>query len=85
MNEFEVEKDYTLIGNQLEMLINATVPGFIIKWVKGDSGNQCGCDKRREWLNDKHLDYREWRITRAQTNYKIAKDKLDRLMKQYYE
>ena len=79
------EKDYTLIGNQLEMLINATVPQFIIRWIKGDSGKECNCDKRREWMNNKHLDYREWKISRAESNYKKAKDKLDYLMRQYYE
>ncbi len=80
----EPEKDLTLIGNQLEMLIEATVPRCIINLVKG-KGNDCNCDKRREWMNNKHLDYREWRISRLENNYKKAKDKLDYLMKQYYD
>ena len=80
----EVEKDYTLIGNRLEMLINACVPQFIITWVKGDSGKECGCDKRREWMNDKHYQYRMWRYYKAIDNYDIAKEKL-RIIKEKIE
>lgn len=79
MKEFEVEEvdvDYTLLGYRVESLINATVPQCIIDWFHN---NDCGCDKRREWLNDKHFQFRMWRLNRAESNYKKAKQKLDNL------
>ena len=85
MDEFNMEQpeiDYTLLGQRVEDFINAVVPTWFITWFKKDG---CNCEKRKEWLNNLHLDYREWKITRAQNNFKIAKNKLDGLMKKYYE
>ena len=85
MDNHELEQppiDYTLLGQRVEDFINAVVPTWFINWWKKGG---CGCEKRKEWLNNKNLDYREWRISRAETNYKIAKDKLDRLMHKYYD
>lgn len=37
------------LGDKLEKVIEAVVPAKIVKKVKE---NDCGCDKRKEWLND---------------------------------
>lgn len=81
MDNFELEPieiDYTLLGNRVESIIELILPTFIIKWFHN---NECGCDKRKEWLNNKHLDYREWRIKKATSNYNKARAKLDKLIK----
>jgi hypothetical protein len=88
-NDFEIElevddPDYTLLGNRIEQWIQAHVPNFIL-WIvkKLSKENDCGCNKRKEWLNNKHLDYRERKLDKAQSHYDLARHKLNILKIRY--
>jgi hypothetical protein len=72
----DVEEDLTLLGHRVEQFINAVVPTFIVRWFHD---HECGCIKRREYLNDKHYQFRQWRLKRAENNYTKAREKLDKL------
>lgn len=88
-NDFQVEyeTDYTLWGEQLERIINATVPDWFIRWFKKDG---CNCNLRKDLLNNWNLDYREYKQAvrdneieqeyLRQTNYDTAINKLDSLI-----
>jgi len=84
--EIELEvvenEDYTLLGNRVEQWINACIPNWIIKLFKGKE-NDCGCDKRKEWLNDWHFNLRMKRLDKAESNYNKALHKLNQLKIRY--
>lgn len=82
-NDFDLEPieiDHTLLGNRIKAYIEFILPKFMIKWFHN---HDCGCDKRQEWLNEKHLQYRDAKIKKAQTNYLIAKAKMNNLLKKW--
>lgn len=58
-----IEIDHTLLGNRVEMFINAVVPDWILFYLHN---NDCGCIERKEYLNDKHHKYRMKRIERLE-------------------
>lgn len=86
-NNYEIEleidnPDYTLLGYRIEQWIEACIPNWIINFIQ-KNGNKCGCNKRREWFNNKHLDWRDRKLDKATSNYYIALDKLNKLKIRY--
>ncbi len=86
MDEFKLEldnPDYTLLGYRVEQFINAVVPNWILWFFKSKKNDACGCNKRREWLNNLHLDWRDKKLDKAESNYNIARHKLNELKIRY--
>lgn len=69
----EIEIDPTLWGNHLEEIISWYIPKKVIDWMHD---NECGCNKRKEWLNDKCYQYRDRKYKKSLTNFDIAKEKV---------
>ncbi|MEM1337276.1 MAG: hypothetical protein AAGF96_05975 [Bacteroidota bacterium] len=46
-------EDGTGLGDKIE----AAIPETLKKAVKAIAGEDCGCQKRKEWLNNLHFDY----------------------------
>jgi hypothetical protein len=54
-----------LAGDELEALLKKMGADKLTKAYEEVSGKDCGCDKRKEWLNKKHKQLKDWwaRIT----------------------
>jgi len=59
--EFKKEPDDgPLAGDELEMLLEKIGADKLAELYEEVSGNDCGCDKRKEWLNNLHRRIRDW-------------------------
>jgi len=50
------------LGNTLELLIRKLLPPFLYNKVHYEG---CGCDERKEWLNNQHrkiIDWWRWKM-----------------------
>lgn len=46
-----------LLGDRVEMIIMALLPVKTYKWIHGQN---CGCTKRKQWLNKMDRKLRKW-------------------------
>jgi hypothetical protein len=53
----KIEIDETLWGERLEKFIEKFIP----KTSRRIKSRDCGCEGRKQWLNDKHIAYRAWK------------------------
>lgn len=56
-NEPEEEK---LAGDQLEEILHDLGADNLARLYEEVSGNDCGCDKRKDWLNKLHRRFKDW-------------------------
>lgn len=49
-----------LAGDELEALLEKMGVDKLAKAYEDVSGKDCGCDKRKEWLNKKHKQLKAW-------------------------
>lgn len=59
------DDDEPLIGDELEEFLAKLNMDKLAKKYEEVSGKDCGCDKRKEWLNNFHKRIKNWfkRIT----------------------
>ena len=49
-----------LAGDELEALLEKMGVDKLAEKYEEVSGKDCGCDKRKEWLNKKHRQLKDW-------------------------
>lgn len=55
MNEKE-----NLAGDELEKILHELGADKLAELYEEVTGEDCGCDKRKEWLNKKHQQLKDW-------------------------
>ena len=56
----QVDDKEKLAGDELEEILKRMGADKLAAAYEEVSGKDCGCDKRKEWLNKKHKQVREW-------------------------
>ena len=49
-----------LAGDELEEILHKMGADQLADLYEEMTGNDCGCDKRKEWLNKKHQQFKDW-------------------------
>lgn len=52
--------DEKLAGDKAEEILSKFGADELASLYEEMTGNDCGCDKRKEWLNDIHRKVRDW-------------------------
>lgn len=55
-----MNKDEKFLGNELEKVLKEIGADQLAELYEETTGNDCGCEKRKEWLNAKHAQLKKW-------------------------
>lgn len=53
-------EDEKLAGDELEKILKSIGADELAKAYEEATGNDCGCDERKEWLNNLHLKFKRF-------------------------
>jgi len=54
------KNDENLAGDELEEILKRMGADKLAAAYEEVSGKDCGCDKRKQWLNNLHRKFKEW-------------------------
>ncbi len=54
------DKEEKLAGDELEEILHKLGADKLAELYEEVAEEDCGCDKRKEWLNEKHRQLKDW-------------------------